>query len=107
MVHTSLRYTCAFVLAWTLATSARAQVVENDLRLVADQAGAPPNVMLIFDTSGSMANVVWQEGFNPKLRYSAGANCQNITVVAKAGTAGQCVGSGLSGDSCPDNEDTI
>ncbi len=107
MVHTSLRYTCAFLLAWTLAASARAQVVENDLRLVADQAGAPPNVMLIFDTSGSMANIVWQEAFNPKKKYTAAANCQNITVVAKAGTAGQCVGSGFADNSCPDNEDTI
>ncbi len=107
MVHTSLRYTCAFVLAWTLASSAGAQVVENDLRLIADQAGAPPNVMLIFDTSGSMAHIVWHESFNPKVRYSAGANCQNITVSAKSGTSGQCPGSGFADNSCPDNEDSI
>ena len=107
MVHTSLRYTCAFVLAWTLAASARAQVVENDLRLVADQAGAPPNVMLVFDTSGSMAHVVWHENFNPKLRYNVAAGCTGIGVVAKSGTSGLCPGSGLSGDSCPDNEDSI
>jgi hypothetical protein len=107
MVHTSLRYTCAFVLACALAGSASAQVVENDLRLVADQAGAPPNVMLIFDTSGSMTNVVWHENFNPKVRYDVAAGCNGIAVNAKPNTAGQCPGSGITGDACPDNEDTI
>src|SRR5262245_8430712 len=107
MAHTPLRYTCAFVLAWTLAASARAQVVENDLRLVADQAGAPPNVMLVFDTSGSMQQVIWHTGFNPKLKYNAAASCSGITVPAKSGTAGKCTGSGFSDGSCPDNEDEV
>jgi len=104
MKHALQRYTCALILVLAHAATAWGQVVENDLRLVADQSGAAPNVMILFDTSGSMRHIIWDEGFNPKIGYQNGASCTAITVDAKSGTTGQCPGSGLSGDSCPNND---
>ncbi len=94
------------ILVMSPLAGAMGQVVENDLRLIADQSGAPPNLMILFDTSGSMRNIIWHQDFNPKIAYDDGASCTRIRVRAESGTSGECPGSGLSGGSCPDNNET-
>jgi type IV pilus assembly protein PilY1 len=103
------RHTCARILGTAalllvFGGSASAQIVEDDLRLVAEQAGSPPNVVLLFDTSGSMQHIIWNEEFNPKIAYNADASCTNIAVDPLTGTENQCPGSGLSSNRCPNNE---
>jgi type IV pilus assembly protein PilY1 len=87
---------------------ARAQSADTDLRLLASQSGAPPNVMILFDTSGSMKHVVWHEDFDPTKFHDIGSPC-NLDVLTRANSDNQCPGSGASNGRCPDNDnsDTI
>jgi len=90
------------VLLFCISSTASAQVTDPDLRLLADQNGAAPNVMILFDTSGSMQHAVWHPDFDPKKFHDAGSPC-SATVYAKSGS-GRCPGSGRSGDVCPEND---
>jgi len=85
-----------------LPLGARAQT-DPDLLLLADQNGAPPNVMILFDTSGSMRHAAWHEDFNPRIFQDAGSPC-SATVYKKSGSNGQCPGSGDGSNRCPDND---
>ncbi len=49
-------------------------------------ASVPPNIMLLFDNSGSMENMTWATGFNPDTTYPdwsprtcSNARCWNAT----------------------------
>ena len=85
MRHSLTHYVCALLVLCGFAPLASAQVVENDLRLVADQSGAPPNVMILFDTSGSMRHIIWHEDFNPKLVYGNPGCTTSLTVCTATG----------------------
>ncbi len=104
----SLRLLNIVALSLLLAAQARAQG-ESDLSVLSSTNNAPPNVLLLFDTSGSMAHVVWEDAFDTKVFYdlTAGTACTIGAVPVMAGTNGQCPGSGEAADACPDNDSYI
>ena len=88
-----------FVLAVTFSLGARAQ---DDLALVS--TSVPPNVMILYDNSGSMSHAIWHQDFDPDVFYDTGAvraECTIGDVPAIAGSAGYCPGSGDAADQCP------
>jgi type IV pilus assembly protein PilY1 len=95
----------ACALALVPLHGARAQV-EGDIDLIKTQNTAPPNVVILLDTSEGMRHVGWHEDFDPALFYdSSGAArfCSGLSVPAKVGTDGECPdGNGPNGK-CPDN----
>lgn len=95
----------ALSLTLALASTARAQE-ESDLLLVAQQSGAAPNVVILFDTSGSMQHIVWSPEFDAKKFYDIGSKCPDTAydVVPRANTIGKCPSSGDPQGSCPDND---
>jgi type IV pilus assembly protein PilY1 len=116
MTTTAKFFTAWLVALALLAGTARAQ---DDTALFGNTV--QPNVMIIFDNSGSMAHAMWPTTFNPKLFYDSAAiyndpakNCMtgtyNLTAVAEiASSAGLCPGSGdddgdASADECPESE---
>jgi type IV pilus assembly protein PilY1 len=99
-----------------LAGTARAQ---DDVALFGN--AVQPNVMIIFDNSGSMAHAMWPTTFDPKKFYDSALtynnpakNCttgtNNLPAVAEAaGSANLCPGSGdddldANPNECPDSE---
>lgn len=89
---------------------------QSDLDLVT--ASVPPNVMLLFDSSGSMKNALWHDGFDPTVFWdvvpvagtTVAATCSiggsSLTVPSVPGSSGTCVGSGKGSD-CPDNDQHV
>jgi type IV pilus assembly protein PilY1 len=116
MTSTPKRSIAWFAALALLAGAARAQ---DDTALFGNNV--PPNVMIIFDNSGSMAHGMWDTSFNQELFYDSAAiysdalkDCNtgsfNLASVAEiANSAGQCPGSGdadgdANADECPESE---
>ena len=95
-----LATTQALVLTLALAGLASAQ---DDTALVTQVV--PPNVMILFDDSGSMSNSVWSDAFDPLVFHDIGglaaANCDINAVTAVAGSDGICPASGDGLGRCP------
>jgi type IV pilus assembly protein PilY1 len=103
-----MRLLTLLALSLTLAGQARAQG-ESDLSVLSSTNNAPPNVLLLFDTSGSMRHVVWNDDFNPNVFHdrTTATGCSLGTVPTLAGTNGQCLGSGEPADACPNNDNNL
>ena len=116
MTSTPKIYAAWFVALALLAGPARAQ---DDTALFG--ITVQPNVMIIFDNSGSMAHAMWPTTFDPKLFYDSAAiysnaakNCNtgtfNLGAVPEiANSTGLCPGSGdddadANADECPESE---
>ncbi len=98
----SARWVLGAVLLSCLPGMILAQTTDPDLRLLADQNGAAPNVMVLFDTSGSMQHALWHADFDPKKFHDTDSPC-DIKVLAKK-VVGQCPGSGRTDNVCPEND---
>jgi type IV pilus assembly protein PilY1 len=109
------------LIAWSaaLALASGPALAQDDVAIFGNTV--QPNVMIIFDNSGSMAHAMWPTNFNPKLFYDSAAiyanpakNCNtgtyNLGSVAEiANSAGLCPGSGDddgdgNADECPESE---
>jgi type IV pilus assembly protein PilY1 len=105
MKSTSRVLPLAVALLCLLAGSAGAQ---SDLDLL--QTTVPPNVMILFDNSGSMEHVMWDEDFGREVFHGTTDTRTKCSMVSDLGywiAGSSCPGSGLnvSGtDVCPNNE---
>ena len=93
--------TQALFLTLALVGFARAQ---DDLALVTQVV--PPNVMILYDDSGSMRSVVWSDAYDSQIFHDIGglaaANCTvPAAVPAVGGSDGLCPGSGDPLGRCP------
>ena len=97
----------ALALLLCLAGEARAQ---GDLDLLT--TSVPPNVMLLFDSSGSMNAALWHEDFNPHVFHDTGivtntdpgcgSEIPNVPEISDSENI--CPGSGGINDTCPSSE---
>ena len=69
---------------------------QSDLDLLV--ASAPPNVMILFDNSGSMNHHLWDDDFDPRIRYPAFCAWPQVPTIA-----GSDCSENPSGK-CPNNE---
>ncbi len=90
-------WTGLFVLA-LLLPSARAAAQSGDLDILS--SAVPPNVMILFDNSGSMNHHLWDDDFDPEVRYPAFCSFGLAPMISNS----SCPGHGNPSDECPDNE---
>ena len=90
-------WTGLFVLA-LLLPSARAAAQSGDLDILS--SAVPPNVMILFDNSGSMNHHLWDDDFDPEVRYPAFCSFGLAPMISNS----SCTGHGNPSDECPDNE---
>ncbi|MCS5628696.1 MAG: hypothetical protein NZ935_14010, partial [Planctomycetes bacterium] len=80
-----------------LLAPAAATAQSGDLDILS--SAVPPNVMVLFDNSGSMNHHLWDDDFNPEVVYPSFCWSQAPTV-----SGSSCPGYGNPGDECPNNE---
>ncbi len=87
-------------------TSTRAQA-EGDIDLIRSQNAAPPNVMILFDTSEQMRHVSFHDDFDATVFYADDgvAKSCNLTVPAIPSSGGFCPDN-PGGGTCPNNSGT-
>ena len=85
----------------SLIPAARAAAQSGDLDILS--SAVPPNVMILFDNSGSMNHHLWDNDFNPEVLYSGFCDEWNA---APTISGSSCPGHGNPGDECPNNETT-
>lgn len=71
--------------AWIYSAGATAATISQVPLFVATEV--TPNVMLLFDNSGSMENILWTEDFNPATVYPSWGFQASATLFASGGTA--------------------